>query len=398
MQIVRTGSDPLRLVVMRMITLILSVFMVACSSGPPSPDTSAVPTGDVVIKEVTSEAATFRVVRLVEDLEHPWAVTWLPDGRMLITERPGRLVLVEGDQIDEVSGLPAIGLEGQGGLMDVALHPEYEQTGWVYLTYSASDDNGYGTVLVRAQLDGTALKNLEELYRQQPFVSGGRHFGSRIVFPGDGTLLFSIGDRGKRSPAQDRSNSIGNVIRLTLDGEVPSDNPFVETEGVLPEIYSYGHRNIQGMIVHPETSDIWAHEHGPRGGDELNWIRAGINYGWPEITYGREYATNMNIGDFEADGMEQPVTYWDPSIAPSGMAVYDGNTFPGWTGNLFVGALAHQKIQRVVLDGRTVAHQETLLENELGRIRDVRTGPDGFLYVLTDASEGALFRLEPIED
>jgi len=383
---------------MRMIALVLSVLLAACSSSPPSPDTSAVPTGDVVIEMVKSEAATFRVVRLIEDLEHPWAVAWLPDGRMLITERPGRLLLIRGDKIQEVSGLPAIARKNQGGLMDVALHPEYEQTGWVYLTYSASNDDGYGTVLVRAQLDGTALTNVEELYRQHPFVSGGRHFGSRIVFPGDGTLLFSIGDRGKRSPAQDRSNSIGNVIRLTLDGDVPPDNPFVDTDGALPEIYSYGHRNIQGMIVHPQTGDIWAHEHGPRGGDELNWIRPGINYGWPEITYGREYATNMNIGDFEAEGMEQPVTYWDPSIAPSGMSVYDKDRFPGWTGNLFVGALSHQKIQRVVLDGHAVARQETLLENELGRIRDVRTGPDGYLYILTDSGEGALFQLEPIGD
>ena len=383
---------------MRMIALVLSVLLAACSSSPPSPDTSAVPTGDVVIEMVKSEAATFRVVRLIEDLEHPWAVAWLPDGRMLITERPGRLLLIRGDKIQEVSGLPAIARKNQGGLMDVALHPKYEQTGWVYLTYSASDDDGYGTVLIRAQLDGTALTNVEELYRQQPFVSGGRHFGSRIVFPGDGTLMFSIGDRGKRSPAQDRSNSIGNVIRLTLDGDVPPDNPFVDIDGALPEIYTYGHRNIQGMIVHPQTGDIWAHEHGPRGGDELNWIRPGINYGWPEITYGREYATNMNIGDFEAEGMEQPVTYWDPSIAPSGMSVYDKDRFPGWTGNLFVGALSHQKIQRVVLDGHAVARQETLLENELGRIRDVRTGPDGYLYILTDSREGALFQLEPIGD
>ena len=383
---------------MRMIALVLSVLLAACSSSPPSPDTSAVPTGDVVIEMVKSEAATFRVVRLIEDLEHPWAVAWLPDGRMLITERPGRLLLIRGDKIQEVSGLPAIARKNQGGLMDVALHPKYEQTGWVYLTYSASDDDGYGTVLIRAQLDGTALTNVEELYRQQPFVSGGRHFGSRIVFPGDGTLMFSIGDRGKRSPAQDRSNSIGNVIRLTLDGDVPPDNPFVDIDGALPEIYTYGHRNIQGMIVHPQTGDIWAHEHGPRGGDELNWIRPGINYGWPEITYGREYATNMNIGDFEAEGMEQPVTYWDPSIAPSGMSVYDKDRFPGWTGNLFVGALSHQKIQRVVLDGHAVARQETLLENELGRIRDVRTGPDGYLYILTDSGEGALFQLEPIGD
>lgn len=382
---------------MRMFAFVVALALWGCTSGSPSPDTAAVPASDVVLERVESDAATFRVVRLMEDLEHPWAVAWLPDGRMLVTERPGRLLLVDGDEVEEVAGLPAISPQNQGGLLDVALHPSYDETGWIYLTYSGRDDDGYGTILVRAQLDGATLTNLEELYRQQPFVSGGRHFGSRILFPGDGTLMFSIGDRGKRSPAQDRSNSIGTVIRLTLDGTVPPDNPFVDVDGVRPEIYSYGHRNIQGMILHPETGDIWAHEHGPRGGDELNWIRPGINYGWPEITYGREYATNRNIGGFEAEGMEQPVTYWDPSIAPSGLAVYTGDRFPGWTGNLFVGALAHQKIQRVVLEGRTVARQETLLENELGRIRDVRTGPDGFLYVLTDASDGALYRLEPVE-
>jgi len=382
---------------MRMFAFVVALALCGCTSGSPSPDTAAVPASDVVLERVASDAATFRVVRLMEDLEHPWAVAWLPDDRMLVTERPGRLLLVDGERVEEVAGLPDISPKNQGGLLDVALHPAYDETGWIYLTYSGSDDDGYGTVLFRARLDGTALTSPEELYRQQPFVSGGRHFGSRILFPGDGTLLFTIGDRGKRSPAQDRSNSIGTVIRLTLDGEVPPDNPFVDVDGVRPEIYSYGHRNIQGMILHPETGDIWAHEHGPRGGDELNWIRPGVNYGWPEITYGREYATNRNIGGFEAEGMEQPVTYWDPSIAPSGLAVYTGDRFPGWSGNLFVGALAHQKIQRVVLEGRTVARQETLLENELGRIRDVRTGPDGFLYVLTDASDGALYRLEPVE-
>jgi glucose/arabinose dehydrogenase len=382
---------------MRMLSVLLALLLSACANGTTSPDTSAVPDEDVVMERVESEAATFRVVRLIDDLEHPWAIAWLPDGRSLITERPGRLALVDGDALTEVAGLPAIAANGQGGLLDVALHPDYADTGWIYLTYSASSDEGYGTVLVRGKLDGAALTDVEELYRQKPFVSGGRHFGSRIVFPGDGTLLFSIGDRGKRSPSQDRSNSIGSLIRLTLDGDVPSDNPFTGVDGVLPETYSYGHRNIQGMIVHPQTRDIWAHEHGPRGGDELNWIRPALNYGWPEITYGREYATNREIGGFEQDGMEQPVTYWDPSIAPSGMAVYDGDAFPGWSGNLFIGALAHQKIQRVVLDGRTVAHQETLLDDDLGRIRDVRTGPDGFLYILTDASDGGLFRLEPVD-
>jgi len=382
---------------MRMLSVLMALVLSACTTGTPSPDTAAVPNEDVVMERVESEEATFRVVRLVEDLEHPWALAWLPDGRMLITERPGRLVLVDGESIDEVSGLPSISPGGQGGLMDVALHPNYESTGWIYFTYVAETQAGRGTVVARAKLDGTALTGLEELYRQKPFVSGGRHFGARIVFPGDGTLLFSIGDRGIRDPSQDLGSSIGTAIRLTLDGDIPDDNPFIGTDGALPEVYSYGHRNIQGMIVDPSTGNIWSHEHGPRGGDELNLMRPAINYGWPEITYGREYATNREIGGFEQEGMEQPVTYWDPSIAPSGLALYDGDQFPGWRGNLFVGALAHQKVQRVVLDGETVTHQESLLADDLGRVRDVRTGPGGYLYVLTDASDGALYRLEPVE-
>jgi glucose/arabinose dehydrogenase len=383
---------------MRHLLLSLVWILSACSSGAttPDPDTSAVPNERVVIERVESEAATFRVVEVVSDLDHPWSVAWLPDGRMLLTERTGRLVLTDGDSTVAVRGLPPIAARGQGGLLDVALPPNHADTGWIYFTYSAPGEGGMGTTLARARLDGTALVDLETLYQQTPFVNGGRHSGSRIVFPGDGTLLFGIGDRGQRDPAQDLSNSIGTILRLTLDGSIPDDNPFVGRADARPEIYSYGHRNPQGMALHPATGDLWAHEHGPRGGDELNRIAAGANYGWPAITYGREYTTNAAIGGTEAPGMEQPVIYWTPSIAPSGLAFYTGDRFPEWRNNIFVGALALQHVRRVVLEDGRVTHQEELLRQDLGRIRDVRTGPDGCLYVLTDSESGALYRLEPV--
>jgi len=378
---------------------VLSVFLCACGAEAvdSNPDTSAaLPTDEVVMERVESEAATFRVVRVMNNLENPWGMTWLPDGRMLITERPGRLNLVEGETVTTVSGLPEIQARGQGGLMDVALHPEYERTGWIYFTYTAPGDDGNGTVLARGKLDGTAMTSIETLYEQTPFVDSGRHFGSRIVFANDGTLFFGIGDRGQRDPALDTENSIGNIFRLNLDGSIPDDNPFVGQDGYRPEIFAYGVRNPQGMALHPQTGQLWEHEHGPHGGDEINLVEAGNNYGWPAITYGDEYSDQSPIGGTEAPGMEQPVTYWDPSIAPSGMAFYTGDPFPGWENQMFVGALAHQHIRRVVLDGNEVVQQEELLRNEIGRIRDVRVGPDGYLYALTDASDGALYRLEPV--
>ncbi len=370
---------------------------IGCTSEatPPRVSPLGLDDGTVVVDRVVSEDATFRVVRVLEGLDHPWSVAWLPDGRMLITERPGRLRLVDGDSIRTVAGLPDIRARGQGGLLEVALPPNHAETGWIYLTYSAPGDGGLATALMRARLDGATLVDQDLLYQQTPFTRGGRHSGSRIVFPGDGTLLFSVGDRGLRDPAQDPRNAIGSIIRLNLDGSIPEDNPFIGRDDILPEIYSYGHRNPQGMAVAADGT-LWAHEHGPRGGDELNRIEGGKNYGWPAITYGREYSNNAPIGGTEAPGMEQPAVIWTPSIAPSGLAVYRGDAFPGWRDNLFVGALAHQKLQRVVLSGGAVAHQETLLDKTIGRIRDVRMGPDGLLYILTDASNGGLYRLEPV--
>jgi len=356
-------------------------------------------TDEVVIDRVASEEATFRVVQLAEGLEHPWAVAWLPDGAMLITERLGRLNLMRNGEITQVSGLPEIEARGQGGLLDIAPHPAYAENGWIYFTYSALGDGGTATVLARAQLSGSALTDLEVLYEQTPAVRPGRHYGSRIGFLPDGTLVFSIGDRGQRERAQQPDDPSGSVLRLHMDGSIPDDNPWVGDDDYRPELYTMGNRNQQGLIVHPATGQIWAHEHGPRGGDELNLIEAGQNYGWPEASYGNEYRSNAPVGvdPDETDMFVPPVTQWTPSIAPSGLAYYEGDAFPGWQGNLFVGALAYQQINRVVLDGEEVVHTEVLLDDELGRIRDVRTGPDGLLYVLTDASDGGLFRMEPVE-
>jgi glucose/arabinose dehydrogenase len=395
---------------MRTLALFASFLLCACTlcactissdAGPPG-DTSANVDGEVVVDRVASEEATFRVVKMLDGLEHPWAVAWLPDGRMLLTERPGQMVLADGDSTTSLSGVPDVWARGQGGLLDVRLHPDYDETGWIYFTYSASGSGGAGTILSRAKLDGTALTDVETLYRQFPFVESGVHFGSRIAFPGDGTVVVTLGERGQRRAngpgAQDSTNTIGTTVRLTLDGGVPDDNPFVNRDDIPDEVYAYGHRNQQGMAIHPETGAIWQHEHGPHGGDELNLVEPGRNFGWPAVTYGDEYSDQSPIGGTEAPGMTQPVTYWDPSPAFSGMTFYTDDRFSGWSNDLFMGALAHQKILRVELNGNEVTHQEELLRGELGRIRDVATGPDGFLYLLTDdASDGALYRLEPAE-
>ncbi len=356
---------------------------------------------EVIISHVDSEEHSFRVVRILSDLHFPWAVAWLPGGNMLITERSGRLLLSDGHQTSEVSGLPEIRSQGQAGLLDVVVHPDYENNGWIYFTYVSPDDGNVSLTLARAKLDGYSLNEMEILYKESPSKRADRHYGSRIVFPGDGTVMFTIGDRGQRDPSQDLSDPAGSTLRLNDDGSIPSDNPFYgsDTESILPEIYSYGHRNAQGMAVHPSTGAVWQHEHGPRGGDALNVIRPGANYGWPVATYGRNYGTMTRIGiePHEDPDIQNPVTYWAPtSIAPSGMAFYEGNVFENWNGNLFMAALADRHVRRLVLDGEEVVHQEVLLEGELGRIRDVRTGPDGFIYLLTDHSNGALYRLESI--
>lgn len=345
-----------------------------------------------------SKHQAFQVETVAEGFSHPWALAFLPDGRMLVTEREGQLNLVEreGGKRTRIGGLPKITARGQGGLLDVAAHPRFAENNWVYLSYVAQGEGGFGTHVGRGRLDGTQLTDFEVLFRATPFTTTGQHFGSRLVFDGQGHLFISLGDRNERDTAQQLDNHNGSLIRLTEDGEIPNDNPFVGQDKALPAIYSYGHRNIQGMAQHPQTGQIWLHEHGPRGGDEINMPEPGKNYGWPVITYGKEYY-GPSIGPAKKEGMEQPLHHWTPSIAPSGMAFYSGNAYPQWQGDLFVGALAQTHLARLRFDGTRVTEEERLLEKEGLRIRDVRQGPDGLLYLLVDTDKAPLLRLRPVQ-
>ncbi len=351
---------------------------------------------------ITTQEHAFRVVKIIEGLEHPWSLAFLPDGRMLVTERPGRLRIVSKDgKLDPqpVSGLPPIAAAGQGGLLDVALHPRFPENNFVYLSFTARGEGGVGTEVARGKLTGNRLENVQVIFRQHPKGSTDRHFGSRLVFDREGFLFITLGDRGEQDRSQRPDDHAGSVIRLHDDGRAPKDNPFAAKPGWKPEKYTLGNRNMQGAALHPQTGVLWTHEHGPQGGDEVNVIRPGTNYGWPVITYGVEYFIGTKIGEgTHKPGMAQPVHYWVPSIAPSGMAFYTGDKFPRWRGDLFVGALRDQMLVRLRLDGEKVVKEERMLRNTLGRIRDVRNGPDGYLYLLTDESNGALVRLEPADN
>ena len=345
-----------------------------------------------------SNQHSFHVVKVVQGLEQPWSLAFLPDGRMLVTEKAGRLRVVRQGKLEPkpIAGLPQVTVHGQGGLHDVVLHPQFQKNQLVYLSYAARGDDGVGTELARGRLAGDRLEDVQVLFRQNPKGRTGQHFGGRIVFDRAGFLYLTLGDRNERERAQKPGDHAGSVIRLHDDGRVPQDNPFVGKDGWKPEKFDLGHRNQQGAALHPQTGVLWTHEHGPQGGDEVNIIRAGANYGWPVITYGANYGTGSKIGEGTAKpGMEQPIHYWVPSIAPSGMAFYTGERFPRWKGNLFVGALRDQMVVRLELDGAKVVKEERLLKNVLGRIRDVRVGPDGLIYLLTDATDGVLARLEP---
>jgi glucose/arabinose dehydrogenase len=359
---------------------------------------AALVSGSLAPAPAQAQSAAFRTATLAEGLDHPWGMAFLPDGGLLITERSGQLRLFEDGKLAAapISGVPEVVARGQGGLLDVALHPAFAENRLVYLSYAGSGEGGAGTEVARARFDGEKLENLEVIFRASPKTSGGAHFGSRLVFDGAGHLFVSLGDRRSHmKEAQKLSSHIGTIVRLNDDGSVPADNPFVGQQEALPEIYSYGHRNVQGMTLHPETGAVWAHEHGPRGGDELNLLKPGANYGWPAITYGIDYSGAIISEKTAAAGMEQPVVYWVPSIAPSGMDFYQGELFPEWRGDLFLGALAHRHLRRLEMAGDRVVAQEELLGSLGERIRDVKAGPDGYIYVLTDAANGRLLRLEP---
>lgn len=354
-------------------------------------------------QEVQTKEHRVRIVELVRGLEHPWSLALLPDGRWLVTERPGRLRVIAGGKLEPqpVAGLPRIDAQGQGGLLDVVAHPRFADNGWIYLTYAQRDERGRnGTELARGRLIGGPnayrLADLQVLLRLEPKDGSGLHFGSRIAFDREGMLYVTFGDRGTMARAQRLDDLAGKIVRLTEDGRPAPGNPFAGLAGARPEIFSLGHRNVQGAALDPVTGALWAHEHGPQGGDELNLVKPGVNYGWPIVTYGVNYVTGTKIGEgTEKPGLAQPVKYWTPSPALSGMAFYTGDKFPRWRGDALIGALRGQALIRVRLDGERFVEDEFMLRGALPRIRDVRVGPDGFVYLLTDLPNGGILRLEP---
>jgi glucose/arabinose dehydrogenase len=371
--------------------LLLALVTLACAARPQGPAPHST--------QPKSIEGGVRVETLARGLEHPWGLAMLPDGRILVTERPGRLRIVarDGRVSPPLSGVPTVFAQGQGGLLDVALDPAFARNRIIYLSYAEPGVGGTaGTAVARARLNDAGLDSVRVIYQQQPKVTGGNHFGSRIVFRGDGTMFITQGERfNYREQAQDLNSLLGKVVRINPDGTVPKDNPFVGRGDARPEIWSYGHRNMQGAAIEPATGRFWTIEHGAAGGDELNHPEAGKNYGWPVITYGIDYnGRRIGIGAVK-EGMEQPVFYWDPVIAPSGMTFYTGNAFPGWKGDMFVGSMNPGCLVRLVIKNGQVALEERYLGDLHERIRDVLEGADGLLYLITDNSNGRVLRVLP---
>ncbi len=344
-----------------------------------------------------AQAVDYNVEIVAGDLDHPWSIAFLPDGRMLVTERAGRLRVIEADgrlREDAVGGLPEVFVQSQAGLFEVALDPEYEQNERLFISYACGTESANNTCLITARLEDNGLVDINQIFRAQPDKDGGAHYGGRIAFLPDNSLVMGLGDAFiLREEAQNIENHIGSIVRINRDGSVPEDNPYVNQPGAKPELYSVGNRNVQGIVYDQENQRVLAHEHGPKGGDELNLIEPGKNYGWPKITYGIDYSGAIISPHTEGADLEQPILHWTPSIAPSGMALYRGDMFPEWNGSLLVSALAGKHVRRVRLDGIEVAEQERLFE-ELGeRFRHVAAGPDGALYLLTDAEEGKVLRV-----
>lgn len=342
-----------------------------------------------------SYAAQPALLQVASGLEHPWGMAFLDDGRIVVSERPGRLRIIDNGRVGApLKGLPDIAAGGQGGLLDVAVNDD-----WLYFSYSEPGNTAKenSTAVARAKLEGDTLTEVDVIFRQSPKFPSRGHFGSRLAFAPDGSLFITLGDRQRASDdAQTLNNHHGKVVRIWPDGRIPEDNPFVDKDGALAEIWSLGHRNVQGAAIHPDTGELWTHEHGPQGGDEVNITRAANNYGWPVITYGEQYGGGkIGVGN-QKEGMQQPVHYWVPSIAPSGMRFYTGDAYPQWQGDLFVGSLKFMFLARLTLDGNKVVKEERLYEGELGqRLRDVVQGPDGLLYLLTDHRRGKLYQLQP---
>lgn len=345
-----------------------------------------------------SDLYAFNLAELGGELNYPWGMDFTPDGAgLFITEKSGQLYLYDTQNWErrEISGLPEVAEIGQGGLLDVLVHPDFADNQVIFLSHAAQGDRGYGTEVVRAQVDGNVLTDVQTIFAALPKVRGRVHFGSRLLWGPDEKVYITLGERGQMEEAQQPINHLGSIIRINEDGSVPEDNPFANHERYRPEIYTYGNRNVQGIIKHPERDEVWIHEHGPKGGDEINILKSGANYGWPKVTYGVDYSGFEITDQTSAPGMAQPILHWTPSIAPSGMSYYDGDRFPKWQGDIFVGALVERHLRRVSLSGDNVVGQEVMLADLGERIRDVATGPDGYIYLLLDKAGGALMRLEP---
>ncbi|PMR77761.1 PQQ-dependent sugar dehydrogenase [Billgrantia endophytica] len=355
---------------------------------------------EVVQERIATEHLDLRLERIASGLESPWSVVMLPDDRFLVSERPGHLTLIdEAGDSTRLEGLPDVHSHGQGGLLDLALHPSFGdgEHDWVYFTWSKSDNGSTATALSRARLEGQRLTDMEELFVQDRYSDPGRHYGSRIAWLSDGTLLMSIGDRGTEPPrAQDKGDHAGSVLRLTETGGAADDNPFLDDAEALDELYTIGNRNIQGMVVTMD-GEVWASEHGPRGGDEVNFLEAGENYGWPEVSKGRDYGTGEPIGEDSLPGMRDPAHVFDGTQAPSGLAQVTADTFPDWSGNLLAGGLRSERLERLTLENGSVVDSEVILDGHIGRIRDVRQGHDGAIYLLNDDPRGSLYRLVPAD-
>lgn len=359
---------------MKQISSIIVIILIACSA-------CAQPHATEILAE-SPTPINYTTELIVPELDTPWGLVFLPDGSLLISEKTGDLILFKDGKKTLVEGLPEMYIRGQGGLMDLELHPKYDENGWIYISYVSSEGEGPGgnTAIMRAKLDDNTLTNKELIYKATPNTAKGLHFGSRIEFDNDGYLYFSIGERNERDTNPQNINlDCGKIYRLYDDGRIPEDNPFVNTPGAKPAIYSYGHRNPQGLVKHPVTGAIWENEHGPQGGDEINIIKKGKNYGWPVISYGINYDGTTFTDITEKEGMEQPLFYWVPSIAPCGMTFVTSDIYPDWKGDLLVTSMKFSYLERLVIEDNKVVKREKLIEN-MGRVRNVRQGPDGYIY------------------
>ena len=343
------------------------------------------------------DSKDYTVEIVAPQIKVPWGMTWLPDGSMLVTERGGSIFRIRNKEVTEIRNVPKVVARGQGGLLDIAVHPKYKDNGWIYFSFSSpeGDSNASHTELMRARINEDALTDMESIYKASPSTTKGHHFGSRIVFDNKGFVYLTIGDRGNHDELpQDVTKDGGKVYRLHDDGRIPTDNPFYNLPNTKSAVYSYGHRNPQGMTMHPKTGEIWTHEHGPKGGDEINIIKKGANYGWPTITYGINYNGTTITNETHRDGMEQPLYYWTPSIAPSGMTFVSGNTYPHWEGTLLVGSLVFEYLERLHLDNNQVVKRVKMLEG-IGRVRNVQQGPDGFIYVGVEGK--GILKINPLK-